>query len=140
MKLSRRGAMGAGLGAVVAAPRLVQQAQQQVDKAPFPSFYKTAGDNAAEGALKQLQEAEYTENRKKHLYKILNGEFDEWQQNELDSLDIDYQWFYDIDDLKSVSNTHKIQMKRKLIKERKKKEWIEQAKRGLASLLKGGTG
>jgi len=136
MKFSRRGAMSVGVGGIVAAPGLARQATQQMDKPHYPTNHY---DESPAASILQKNQAnlEYIERSKKELTKAINGELEQWQQIELDSIDIDYQWSYNIDDLKSVSNSHKIQMKKELIKKRKRQDWIRSAKRRLSSLLSG---
>jgi hypothetical protein len=136
--INRRKALGAFTGGVVAAPELAKQAAQmgtgQINKLPWSAptvDYLDKGCEANSSAEAMRREIDtYT--------KIINGEFTEHQQRDLECRHRKFSLRQaNIDCLKSVSNGYKIQMDITAEREHQKEQWVNDALYRLGFLKRG---
>ncbi len=145
MKLSRRGAMGVGIGGAIAGPGMAKQAMMAAQQAAQsnkintpPLKYQGAQvecDSVGSTLLKKEDEI-------KRLTKLAAGDFsDLWQGREYEGYiknNKRNKRDLHIDMLKSVSESHKSQMKFDLVRDETKKEWMQEAKNQLELIAKRG--
>jgi hypothetical protein len=133
--INRRNALGAGAGALIAGPGLVQGAMEGKDN-PSPTMaYEKVQETGL--ANKIAGHRDWLEERKKELTNTINGQFNSYQIEELEDIRlVEDKIVLNIESLKSVAEQHKRQMKVDKYKENLKKMWIKNAKRELKSILK----
>lgn len=135
MKLSRRGVMAAGLGGLVGGK---EAAKSIMDGSPLKGSSMFADKMESQAVEAGIPATNSMDNHLAYLRKMANGQFDEWQERSLN----DYSGLraqkreFEIDSLKSMSNSAKIIMADRQRKEATRKEWIEDAKRQLADYAK----
>ncbi len=145
MKLNRRKAMGAMAGGVIAAPQVAKMAAETKNTGTGshipPSLYN-AKQQADYGMLETSLGP--SEEGIRRMTKIANGDFsDSWQQSQLDEtidMTATSKRHATIEEMKSTSRTHKLQMISDLNVKHRKQKWIDEAKKQLESVAKmGGT-
>ena len=143
--VNRRSALSIGAGGLIAGPGLVQGAMKDQDYPSAPQEVmqgtKINGLEKDNLAYKAESQAKWFARRKEELNNIINGKFNDYQQQELEDERLkEDKVVLNIEALKSVSDPHKRQMKVDKYKETLKDRWIKNAKKELTSILKGGIG
>lgn len=136
--ITRRGAMGSTLGGVLAGPEIAKEAiretAQTLGRISTPKT-NYVGETADSGErIKSAYHAEYIKSETNRLLKLINGEFTEWQQQQLDDF-FTNKGEVEIQSLHSVSATYKQLMLMEIVKERMRKEFKRNAIRELKSLV-----
>ena len=135
MKLSRRGVMAAGLGGLVGGK---EAAKSIMDGSPLKGASMFADKMEGESANVGTAIEPNMESHIAYLRKMANGQFEEWQERNLN----DYSNLrerkreFEIDSLKSVSNSAKLIMADRKRKDATRREWVENAKQQLADYAK----
>lgn len=146
MKLSRRKIFGVAIGGAVAGPEMAKQAMNSVMSqgstqlgGTGPSSFEYNGIDRVSGTeIKTLSQEDYLSKRKANLLKIINGEFEDYQKEELELLHrVNHKGDMDIQNFKSISNAHKqlmgIEHQRKCMIQ----DWQKKARKELELLAKG---
>jgi len=123
------------IGAGVAGPSIIQgqvrDASQELGK-NIPMANTVAGYAKDSPKVDPL----WHSNRINQLQSVIEGNFNAWQQRELDSFYIEPSTDPNILGLKSISESHKLRMIARAMRERKKNDWIRNAKEQLKEMLR----
>lgn len=141
MKLNRRKAMAAITGGAVVAPRTIKSVMEAGNKFnPKPNYgipaYDQIGGQVENAISKADAHKDYIKHRIEKLKRILSGQYDEWQQEQLNQEQLlEHRNMAEIENMKSLSLPGKYQLalsaRRKLLKH----EWKRQAEKELEQLL-----
>ena len=127
--------MAAGLGGLVGGK---EAAKSILDGSPLKGGNMLADKMGGESANAGTAIEPNMENHIAYLRKMANGQFEEWQERNLN----DYSNLrerkreFEIDSLKSMSSSAKIIMADRQRKEATRREWIDNAKQQLADYAK----